>query len=249
MRDEINTIRFGAATICFIAMSSLTFFQINVLSKASLICVKLTKDSFMATSVRYVIETFFSCLATVGIALVAGVTFGKFEKCNETVLSCSKYTVNSFNNMLISFINILSFIFDIFPIIGHVKAGIHYICGKRSDGDKALKAASRTTGIFFAAVIGALTFGFKAMFLFGSAAGVVMDGLITLIASSVHKKFVPHGQVAAWTAVLRGLSIQEIVEGLVCGITGPFFDALLVFSEFLLVLIVVFSIFYRNCFE
>ena len=58
--------------------------------------------------------------------------------------------------------------------------------------------------IFFAVVFGALTSGFTAMFLFGSAACVVMDGLMTLIASSVHKKFVPHGQVAAWAAVFRG---------------------------------------------
>lgn len=41
------------------------------------------------------------------------------------------------------------------PVVGHVKAVVHYACGDKDGGNRALWQATRTTAVVGAAVVGA----------------------------------------------------------------------------------------------
>ena len=57
---------------------------------------------------------------------------------------------------------------DGIPVVGHVKGGIHYICGDKEGGDNAMKSSSRTVGVIGGGVGG---------FFVGGPAGAIGGGL------------------------------------------------------------------------
>ena len=100
----------------------------------------------------------------------------------------------------------LGFISDVvdgIPAVGHVKGGIHYALGDRDGGDKAMKSASRTTGVMGGGVVGFFAGGPIGAAAGGVAGGLAMDGLTTGIDSAVHKEYRPSGMVAQVTEIAK----------------------------------------------
>ena len=92
---------------------------------------------------------------------------------------------------------------DGMPAVGHVKGGIHYACGDREGGDKAMKSASRTVGVMGGGTIGFLVGGPVGAAAGGIAGGAALDGLTTGIDSAVHKEYRPSGMVSQATNIVK----------------------------------------------
>ncbi|MGH0141274.1 UNVERIFIED_CONTAM: hypothetical protein FKN15_077998 [Acipenser sinensis] len=75
---------------------------------------------------------------------------------------------------------------DSVPVVGHVKGTVHYICGDKKGGDKAMKAASHTAGVIGGGVGGFLVGGPAGAVVLGAAGGALMDGAITIGDSAVN---------------------------------------------------------------
>ena len=97
----------------------------------------------------------------------------------------------------------ISDVIDGIPAVGHVKGGIHYACGDKDGGDKAMKSASRTTGVMGGGVVGFFAAGPLGAAAGGVAGGLAMDGLTTGIDSAVHKEYRPSGMVAQVTEIAK----------------------------------------------
>ena len=97
----------------------------------------------------------------------------------------------------------LSDVVDGIPAVGHVKGGIHYAFGDKDGGDKAMKSASRTTGVMGGGVVGFFAGGPIGAAAGGVAGGLAMDGLTTGIDSAVHKEYRPSGMVAQVTEIAK----------------------------------------------
>ena len=89
------------------------------------------------------------------------------------------------------------------PALGHLKGGIHYLANDREGGDKAMKAASRTTGVMAGGVAGFCVGGPGGAVAGGIAGGAVMDGITTGVDSLVHGEYRPDGTVANVTALVE----------------------------------------------
>lgn len=98
----------------------------------------------------------------------------------------------------------LSDMADGLPVVGHIKGGIHYACGDGAGGDKAMKSASRTTGVIAGGIIGTVTGGPVGAVAGGIAGGVAMDGITTGVESAVHGEYRPNGTVGAVTNMVNG---------------------------------------------
>lgn len=82
---------------------------------------------------------------------------------------------------------------DGIPVVGHVKGGIHYACGDKQGGDKAMKSSSRTIGVVAGGVGGMVVAGPVGAVAGGIAGGQAMDGITTGIDSAVHREYRPNG--------------------------------------------------------
>ena len=97
----------------------------------------------------------------------------------------------------------LSDVVDGIPAVGHVKGGVHYAFGDKDGGDKAMKSASRTTGVMGGGVVGFFAGGPIGAAAGGVAGGLAMDGITTGIDSAVHKEYRPSGMVAQVTEIAK----------------------------------------------
>ena len=100
----------------------------------------------------------------------------------------------------------LGFVSDVvngIPAVGHVKGGIHYLCGDKDGGDKAMKSASRTTGVMGGGVVGFFVAGPPGAAAGGIAGGLAVDGLTTGIDSAVHDEYRPSGMVSQVTEIVK----------------------------------------------
>ena len=101
----------------------------------------------------------------------------------------------------------LGFVNDVvngIPAVGHVKGGIHYLCGDTDGGDKAMKSASRTTGVMGGGVVGFFVAGPPGAAAGGIAGGLAVDGLTTGIDSAVHGfEYRPSGMVSQVTEIAK----------------------------------------------
>jgi hypothetical protein len=79
------------------------------------------------------------------------------------------------------------------PLVGHAKGVVHYVCGDREGGDRAMKSASRTTGVIMGATAGFMMGGPAGAAAGGVVGGIVTDGIITSVGSKVHKEYRPAG--------------------------------------------------------
>ncbi|CAI8035286.1 Glutathione amide reductase [Geodia barretti] len=115
----------------------------------------------------------------------------------------------------LEFVGFLNDSADSIPVVGHVKGGIHYVCGDTEGGDKAMKSSSRTAGVIGGGVVGFVVGGPPGAAVGGAAGGLLVDGLTTGIDSAVHEEFRPAGTVAA---------VNTLVEGKSKSVSGDIFD-------------------------
>ena len=115
----------------------------------------------------------------------------------------------------LEFVEFLSDTADAVPAVGHVKGGIHYACGDKEGGDKAMKSSSRTVGVLGGGVAGFFVGGPPGAFAGGVAGGLAVDALTTGIDSAVHDEFRPAGTIAA---------VDVLVEGKSESVSGDVFD-------------------------
>ena len=101
------------------------------------------------------------------------------------------------------FIGFVNDTVDGIPGVGHLKGGIHYAVGDTEGGDKAMKSASRTTGVMGGGVLGFLAGGPPGAVAGGIAGGLAMDGLTTGIDSAVHNEYRPSGMVSQVTEIVK----------------------------------------------
>ncbi|CAF1483909.1 unnamed protein product [Adineta steineri] len=111
------------------------------------------------------------------------------------------------------------------PGVGHIKGGIHDLCGDDEGARKAYFAANRMVGVIGGAVAGSIG-GPAGAIAGGIAGGAAMDGVHTGYASLQDDKYSPQGQIAAWTQVLTAENGEDVVDGLVHGIVTPVFDGI-----------------------
>lgn len=113
----------------------------------------------------------------------------------------------------IKFVHGVSNFVDGFPAVGHVKGGVHYACGDKEGGDRAMKAASRRTGVIGGGFVGGIVGGPVGGIAGGIAGGVAVDGMTTGIESAVHKEYRPAGHVATATNILKGeANVGEVFD-------------------------------------
>ena len=107
---------------------------------------------------------------------------------------------------------------DSVPVLGHAKGGIHYACGDKEGGDKAMKRSSRTTGVIGGGVIGFSLCGPAGAAAGGIAGGLVLDGITTAVDSKIHGDYRPSGTVETVSQIAEGKS--ESVSGDIVDIVG-----------------------------
>ena len=131
---------------------------------------KFTADKFMKTNVRHVGEL-------TGTAVAAAVTLGQFEGVNNHLKRSAKETgktlLETGNNTA-----------NGFPVVGHIKGGIHRLAGDTAGADAAFSSANRTTCVVGGAVGGFLAGGPAGAVAGGVAGGAAMDGIKTGILST-----------------------------------------------------------------
>ena len=98
------------------------------------------------------------------------------------------------------------------PVVGHVKGTIHYIAGDKNGGDKAMKSASRTTGVMAGGVGGFFVGGPVGAVAGGIAGGATMDGVTTVADSAVHDEYRPSGYFAAIKNIASNQNAGDILD-------------------------------------
>ncbi|KAM9306728.1 uncharacterized protein KZ484_000120 [Pholidichthys leucotaenia] len=89
------------------------------------------------------------------------------------------------------------------PVVGHVKGAIHYACGDKTGGDKAMKSASRTTGAMAGGVGGFIVAGPAGAVFGGIEGATVMDVVTTVVDSAVHNEARPAGYIAQIEGIIE----------------------------------------------
>ena len=117
----------------------------------------------------------------------------------------------------------MSDVVDGIPAVGHVKGGLHYTFGDIEGGHKAMKSASRTTGVMGGGVVGFFVGGPAGAAAGGVAGGLAVDGLTTGIESAVHDEFRPSGMVSRVTEIVKDPKKSRTWFDT---ITIPMFDAM-----------------------
>jgi hypothetical protein len=84
---------------------------------------------------------------------------------------------------------------DSIPVAGHIKGGVHYALGQNEEGDEAMKAASRSTGVVLGGVGGFAAGGPFGAIAGGVAGGAAMDGIITGIVMGTNLNRIPQETV------------------------------------------------------
>lgn len=140
----------------------------------------------------------------------------------STATQTARAAVESFNRSVTA----VDEMTDATPGVGHAKAIVGYALRDNERGDRAMKSASRTTGVLGGGVAGFLVGGPVGAIAGGVSAGAAMDGIITGVDSLVHSEYRPNGQIAAWTAVHNGKSADDVIGVVVSGLMTPIMDGL-----------------------
>jgi|LauGreDrversion4_2_1035121.scaffolds.fasta_scaffold692754_2 hypothetical protein len=79
------------------------------------------------------------------------------------------------------------------PVIGHAKAIAHYVMGNPAEGNKALKAATRTSGIITGGSVGMAVAGPHGAVAGGILGGIAVDHLTTEAETLITNQNRPNG--------------------------------------------------------
>eukprot|EP00640_Fibrocapsa_japonica_P007175 CAMPEP_0113945448 /NCGR_PEP_ID=MMETSP1339-20121228/45976_1 /TAXON_ID=94617 /ORGANISM="Fibrocapsa japonica" /LENGTH=192 /DNA_ID=CAMNT_0000951033 /DNA_START=36 /DNA_END=614 /DNA_ORIENTATION=- /assembly_acc=CAM_ASM_000762 len=133
-----------------------------------------------------------------GTSAVQAICYNDHEAARETQLE---------------FLGAMNDLADGTPVVGHIKGGIHYMCGDSSGGEKAMKSATRTTGVVGGSVAGFVCGGPAGAVGGGIAAGAAMDGIITGVESKVHQEYRPSGHLAMVNKIHQKVQNGENAAG------------------------------------
>lgn len=146
----------------------------------------------------------------VGVSQVTSLVYlaaGEAEKAGETQVRCGK-TLSNFA--------------DGVPVVGHAKGAVHHILGDHEGGNKALVAATRTTGVMAGGAAGFLLGGPAGAVAAGIATGGALDGAATLGSSLREGEYKPEGVFASVQGVIENPSGGAVFDTLAI----PVFDGL-----------------------
>ncbi|CAL4076841.1 unnamed protein product [Meganyctiphanes norvegica] len=93
----------------------------------------------------------------------------------------------------LQFLQVISSFTDNLPVVGHAKGSLHYACGDKEGGDRAMKRASHMTAVMGAGVGGFIVGGPIAAVGLGVATGAAMDGITTGVEYAITGKYEPEG--------------------------------------------------------
>jgi hypothetical protein len=220
MSREIATLGGAIATMATSVVAGVTIGQVDGLNQAVIESAKFTASNAEQTVVRHVVETVGKATATAGVAVAAGVTLGCVDSLNDTVVMLGKSNGDSAVDSGMALVRSVGEMADGTPVVGNIKGGIHYAVGDITGGAKAMKPASRTTGVVVGGFAG-IPAGPGGIVMGCLAGGAAMDGIITGASSAIEGRFVPYGQIASWNAVAKQNNANEIVGGVVGGLIAP----------------------------
>ncbi|KAL2635780.1 hypothetical protein R1flu_007259 [Riccia fluitans] len=226
MGNDISTVGGAIATAATAVAAGVTLGQVEVLNQAVVDCAGYTAEKAQDSIVRHSGEATAFGIATVGTAIAAGVTFGQVDALNETVVDMAKRHAHAATESTKATLEFVDGVTDGIPVIGHAKGGIMYAIGDNERGGRAMKAASRTTGVMAAGAGGFLVGGPAGAVVAGIAGGAAMDGITTGVESAIHDEFRPNGQIAAWTEVAKGENPNGVIGGVIGGLLTPVCDGL-----------------------
>ncbi|KAJ6648666.1 Xanthine dehydrogenase, partial [Pseudolycoriella hygida] len=121
-------------------------------------------------------QFFHECPGVSQVVSLGYVLGGDTDSAIETQKRCGKLMLNTIDGI---------------PVAGHIKGGIHYMVGDEEGGNKAMKSATRTTGVVAGGVGGFFLGG-----PLGAAAGGMYGGALTDVTTSLVTNE-PSGYVAA----------------------------------------------------
>lgn len=101
---------------------------------------------------------------------------------------------------------------DGIPVVGHAKGVIHYVCGDKEGGDKAMLSASRTTGVMSVGAVGFLVGGPAGAVAGGVAGGAAFDTYTTVVDSVVNDEYRPNGYYAAIGNIVKNPNAGDIFD-------------------------------------
>lgn len=101
---------------------------------------------------------------------------------------------------------------DGIPIVGHAKGVIHYACGDKEGGNKAMMSATRTTGVMGAGAAGFLVGGPVGAVAAGVAGGAAFDTSFTVIDSVANDAYRPSGYYAAIDNIVKNPNAGDIFD-------------------------------------
>jgi len=103
-------------------------------------------------------------------------------------------------------------VIDSIPVAGHVKGAVHYGLGQKDEGDRAMKAASRSTGVVAGGVTGFAVGGPAGAVVGGIAGGAAMDGVITGSEMLINGKDAkPHGYVQVGDDIAQAVAGKKTI--------------------------------------
>eukprot|EP00929_Paragymnodinium_shiwhaense_P007020 TRINITY_DN110979_c0_g1_i1.p1 TRINITY_DN110979_c0_g1~~TRINITY_DN110979_c0_g1_i1.p1 ORF type:complete len:340 (-),score=25.32 TRINITY_DN110979_c0_g1_i1:327-1346(-) len=219
MAEEIKTVAGAVGVVGTSVLAAVTFGQVEGINEAVRQTAKYTGNNFMQSGTRHLGEM-------VGTGVATAATLGLHDETRDAFAR----SACAFGEKVGENVNNLA---DSLPGVGHVKGSIHYACGDQAGGDRAMKSATRTSGVIGGAVGGALA-GTAVCPVFGTIAGgaiggvgggAAMDGTITGVESAIHGEYRPHGQIAAWTKAINNENPQALIDGIVGVVTTPVGDA------------------------
>lgn len=101
---------------------------------------------------------------------------------------------------------------DGIPVVGHAKGVIHYACGDKEGGNKAMMSATRTTGVMGAGAAGFLVGGPVGAVAAGVAGGAAFDTSVTVIDSVANDEYRPSGYYAAIENIAKNPNAGDIFD-------------------------------------
>jgi len=229
MGNEISTAGGAVATAATGIAVGVTFGQVEAVNNSCKQSAKYTADKASKTIVRHTAETVGSAAVFVGTSIAAEVVSVVDP---DLAKSLEKEKMLALDNTLKAgaetCIGVGQTVYDVannVPVVGHVKGAVHYVCGDKEGGDKAMKSASRTTGVVLGGVAG-IAAGPAGMVAGGIAGGAAVDGITTGVESGIKGEYTPSGQFEIWTRVAQAENPEELTEGIMDGITTTVTDGL-----------------------
>jgi len=236
MVNELATI--GGATAATGIAVGVTFGKVKAVNDACVNSAKYTAGKASKTTVRKAADTVVNAAEYVGASIATEVVsvsrrpeisvfYPDLEKTLEKEkMLAFENTIKTGAETINEVVKTVSDVADNVPVVGHVKGAVHYVCGDKEGGDRAMKSASRTTGVTLGGLAG-IPAGPAGMFTGGMAGGTAVDGLTTVVESAVNGEYTPSGQFEILDRIVEAEDPEELRESIIDGITMAVTDGLL----------------------